>query len=226
MSDLPDYYAILGVPTYADQRLIETTYRRLARKYHPDINPSPEAHERMAAINEAYAVLRDPDKRARYDAQRRFVERLRVVAPWDGTNRGGLASRRVTDALHMALFWQRQKQRWHNDFFRRTQRILRAYGYRPVKRLPTEQQEMHDQLWTRRGQLWYVRVHAYPVLTVAHIKDFRAAWYKVPRARASYMTAGEILPAAREAARAAGIVLYDRARLAEVWERARKHGRL
>jgi len=62
-----DYYKILGVPRNATQEEIQRAYRKLARKYHPDVNKSPEAEEKFKEINEAYEVLRDPEKRKKYD---------------------------------------------------------------------------------------------------------------------------------------------------------------
>ncbi|GAB5603778.1 molecular chaperone DnaJ2 [Thermus sp. FJN-A] len=64
---MKDYYAILGVPRNATQEEIKRAYKRLARQYHPDVNKSPGAEERFKEINEAYAVLSDPEKRRIYD---------------------------------------------------------------------------------------------------------------------------------------------------------------
>ncbi|HEY2142612.1 MAG TPA: DnaJ C-terminal domain-containing protein [Solirubrobacteraceae bacterium] len=62
-----DYYEALGVPGDASAEDIRRAYRKLARKYHPDVNKEPGAEDRFKQISEAYEVLRDPDKRARYD---------------------------------------------------------------------------------------------------------------------------------------------------------------
>lgn len=65
-----DYYATLGVEPSAGEAEIKTAYRRLARKYHPDVSQEPGAEERFKAVNEAYEALRDPNKRAAYDQLR------------------------------------------------------------------------------------------------------------------------------------------------------------
>ena len=63
-----DYYKILGVDRSADAKEIKKAYRKLARQYHPDVNPGDAgAEERFKEINEAHEVLGDPDKRKKYD---------------------------------------------------------------------------------------------------------------------------------------------------------------
>lgn len=62
-----DYYEVLGVPRTASQDDIQRAYRKLARKYHPDVNKAADAEDKFKEINEAYEVLKDPDKRQKYD---------------------------------------------------------------------------------------------------------------------------------------------------------------
>ncbi len=62
-----DYYEVLGVPRDASTDDIRSAYRKLARQYHPDVNKDPEAEDRFKEIAEAYEVLRDLEKRERYD---------------------------------------------------------------------------------------------------------------------------------------------------------------
>lgn len=65
-----DYYAVLGVEPSAGDAEIKTAYRRLARKYHPDVSKEAGAEDQFKAVNEAYEALRDPQKRAAYDQLR------------------------------------------------------------------------------------------------------------------------------------------------------------
>ncbi|OGO65019.1 MAG: molecular chaperone DnaJ [Chloroflexi bacterium RBG_19FT_COMBO_50_10] len=62
-----DYYEVLGVPRNASAEDVKSAFRKLARQYHPDVSQEPNAEERFKEINEAYAVLSEPDKRAAYD---------------------------------------------------------------------------------------------------------------------------------------------------------------
>jgi molecular chaperone DnaJ len=62
-----DYYDVLGVPRAASQEQIKRAFRQLAREHHPDVSKDPAAADRFKIINEAYQVLGDPERRARYD---------------------------------------------------------------------------------------------------------------------------------------------------------------
>ena len=62
-----DYYKILGLERTASADQVKTAYRRLARKYHPDVSKEKNAEERFKEVQEAYEVLKDPEKRAAYD---------------------------------------------------------------------------------------------------------------------------------------------------------------
>lgn len=62
-----DHYATLGIPRNATQDAVKKAYRKLARRYHPDVSREPLAELRFKEVGEAYAVLRDPDRRAAYD---------------------------------------------------------------------------------------------------------------------------------------------------------------
>ncbi|MBM7087916.1 J domain-containing protein [Streptomyces sp. S12] len=97
-----DFYRVLGVSRTASQDEIQQAYRKLARKYHPDVNKDPGAEERFKDLNEAYSVLSDSRTRARYD---RFGEDFRKV-PEDWEERvgagagpgGGFRARRTAGA--------------------------------------------------------------------------------------------------------------------------------
>jgi curved DNA-binding protein CbpA len=68
---LPDYYKILGLGQSASQEEIKLSFRKLAKTYHPDVSKVPDAGDRFLEINEAYAILGDPEKRKTYHLQLR-----------------------------------------------------------------------------------------------------------------------------------------------------------
>lgn len=77
----PDLYEILHIHPSAPPEVVRASYRQLALLYHPDKNPSPEATALMAQVNDAYAVLNDPEKRAAYDRERAAQARQATPPP-------------------------------------------------------------------------------------------------------------------------------------------------
>src|ERR1700752_726498 len=80
--EFKDYYTTLGVAKNASQEEIQRAYRKLARKYHPDVSKTPDAEEKFKDIGEAYEVLKDPDKRAKYG---RYGAAWKAAEQGDGT---------------------------------------------------------------------------------------------------------------------------------------------
>ena len=87
-----DYYQTLGVPRDATADAIKKAFRKLARKYHPDVNKAPGAEAKFKEINEAYEVLSDPEKRKRYDtlgANWKAGQDFTPPPGWENIFRGG-----------------------------------------------------------------------------------------------------------------------------------------
>src|SRR5512134_1941196 len=104
-----DYYKILGVRRDADEKAIKAAYRKLARKYHPDVNKG--AAERFKEIAEANAVLSDPEKRKRYDTLGPDWERYAQAGAGAGAGRSPFEGRNVR-------FSQEGDAAGFSDFFR------------------------------------------------------------------------------------------------------------
>lgn len=89
--EFKDYYKILGVSTDADLKAIKTAYRKLARKYHPDVSTEKDAEKQFKDVAEAYEVLSDEKKRAEFDQLRQYGsagQRFEPPPGWQSSNQG------------------------------------------------------------------------------------------------------------------------------------------
>ena len=121
-----DYYKILGVPKGADDKAIKAAYRKLARKYHPDVNKG--SADRFKEINEAHTVLSDPEKRRRYDTLGPDWEHYAQQAGRAGPGRPSRARRSASRRAATAAGF--------SDFFRTIFGDLGGAGRRAGRRLP------------------------------------------------------------------------------------------
>jgi len=90
--DFKDYYKILGVEPTADDKAIKAAYRKLARKYHPDVSKERDAEDKFKEANEAYEALSSPEKRAEYDELRKYGQHGRPFQGppgWESRAGGG-----------------------------------------------------------------------------------------------------------------------------------------
>ena len=94
MAEKRDYYEVMGVPKNATEDEIKKAYRKLAKQYHPDLNPGDkEAEAKFKEVNEAYEVLSDKEKKARYDQfGHAGVDPARAAAPSPATSTSGIFS--------------------------------------------------------------------------------------------------------------------------------------
>jgi len=90
--DYKDYYKVMGVGQNADEKEIKMAYRRLARKYHPDLSKEANAEEKFKEVGEAYEVLKDPDKRKVYDQYAKDWEMRQKAQSSGGGHSWGNAS--------------------------------------------------------------------------------------------------------------------------------------
>lgn len=92
--DFKDYYKVLGLEPGADDKAVKAAYRKLARKYHPDVSKEKDAENQFKEIAEAYEVLKSAEKRAEYDELRKYAQQGRPFEPppgWQPRGNGGFA---------------------------------------------------------------------------------------------------------------------------------------
>ena len=118
--EFQDYYKILGLPKDASQKEIQRAYRKLARKYHPDVNKGKTAEDKFKRINEANEVLKDPEKRKLYDTYGKNWQQAGSQPPphWDkqgfsqGTGREGFSR-----TFHFGGNGEFKETKGFSDFF-------------------------------------------------------------------------------------------------------------
>ncbi len=113
-----DLYAVLGVKRTATSNEIKSAYRRLARKYHPDVNSDPAAQSKFAQINEAYHTLIDPERRRAYDRTGSVSSAAHARQAADSA--AARAARRA--------YYQERADRIVNDWLKREREETRARG--------------------------------------------------------------------------------------------------
>jgi DnaJ domain len=109
-----DLYAVLGVNRAATSKEIKSAYRRLARKYHPDVNSDPAAQLKFAQINEAYHTLIDPERRRTYDRT--------------GSVSSTSHAREASSSAARRAYYQERADRMVNEWLRREREETRARG--------------------------------------------------------------------------------------------------
>lgn len=110
---MKDYYKVLEIPYQAGEEKIKKAYRRLSKKYHPDTNPgNPEAEKRFMEILEAYDILKDPEKRQKYDKQ---------LKRGNGNHEAG-GRKKSASAFHASP---------NIDFNNMEQQFAQFFGFRP-----------------------------------------------------------------------------------------------
>jgi curved DNA-binding protein CbpA len=97
-----DPYATLGVPRDASDQLVRSAYRRLAKRYHPDLHPGAQSAEQMRRVNEAWEILSSPLRRARYDADA-ALRAARPAGHWAVPERRSAAA--ATEARRWETGW-------------------------------------------------------------------------------------------------------------------------
>lgn len=117
--EFKDYYSLLGVSRDASADDIKKAYRKLARKYHPDVSQEPDAEARFKEVAEAYEALHDPEKRAAYDqlgSDWRAGQDFRPPPGWHGAGQGGAREFSAEEAAQFSDFFESLFGRGRGEF--------------------------------------------------------------------------------------------------------------
>lgn len=126
--DYKDYYKIMGLERSASPDEIKRAYRKLARKYHPDVSKEPDAEAKFKELGEAYEVLKDPEKKAKYDQYGQYWKEQTAGAQQGQSQRQHSGSYDQASAADFedfinSIFRQRAQQQQHDNYFDQGQDI-------------------------------------------------------------------------------------------------------
>jgi len=119
-----DYYQTLGINRDASQNAIKQAYRKLARKYHPDVNKASDAEQKFKDIGEAYEVLKDPEKRAAYDkfgSNWKAGQEFKPPPDWDSNFKFTGTDYRSSDGFGFSDFFENLFGHGHYRVYRQDQ---------------------------------------------------------------------------------------------------------
>lgn len=219
MEYLPDYYAVLEILPTASQSDIERAFRALARRYHPDLNHAPDAHERMALINQAYQVLRDAKQRAQYDQERAVWRELGRIAPLKASKKTTLNNRVFATFYEQQILWRENVQSYIEVVLERVMYAYEAYGYEILK---TERVEEHvADLIIRRRTVALTRVDIGVLISSERVRLWLKRLSRLPKgATGAYITTGFFDKGACTLRSTRKFVCYDGLSFAEVYRKA------